>query len=144
MIGTTGLHITVFRNLDHNYTPFELVFGKKLNTFEIIQSKTTPLYNYESFEKEMKYRLQIAHTQVLDAIQKTKTKRTIKLNENVRNTDIIIGDIVYLAHENRTKLDQVNSGPYTVINTTESNATIRNSQNKYTEVHKSRLIKFKS
>lgn len=131
-------------NLEHNYTPFELIFGKKLNTLEVVQNKITPIYNHESYEKEMKYRLQIAHAQVLNAIQKTKTKRTHKLNENIRNTDINVGDTVYLAQENRTKLDQVNTGPYKVVNTTASNATIMNNQNKCIEVHKSRIIKFKN
>ena len=92
----------------------------------------------------MKYRLQIAHTQVLDTINKIKETRTTKLNQNIKPTDINIEDIVYLAMKNRTKLDKVNEGPYKVINTDTSNATIINNQNKCIKVHKTRLLKFKN
>lgn len=133
-------------NLDHNYTPFELLFARKSNIFEIIPSKISPLYNHESYLYEMKYRLQVAHTKVLDAIQKIKQKRTHELNQNHRSDsdDIKTGDIVYLALENRTKLDQVNEGPFKVISTNISNVTIVNEKNKPIEVHKSRLLKFKT
>lgn len=131
-------------NLDHNYTPFELVFARKSNVFESLPTDISPLYNHESYQNEMRYRLQTAHTQVLDAINKIKQKRTTKLNQNIQPTDINIGDIVYLAMENRTKLDKVNEGPYKVINTDTSNATIINNQNKCTTVHKTRLLKFKN
>ena len=133
-------------NLEHNYTPFELLFARKSNIFEFMPSEINPFYNHESYNSEMKYRLQVAHTQVLDTIQKTKERRTLELNKKIKtdSENINIGDIVYLALENRTKLDQVNDGPYKVVNTNVSNATIVNDKNKRLEVHKSRLIKFRN
>lgn len=128
-------------NIDHNYSPFELVFARNANIFEVIPTKIEAIYNYDSYNKEMKYRLQVTHAQVLEAIRKTKQERTKNFNRNVQPSKV--GDIVYLALENRTKLDNVNEGPYKVINTTLSNATIIDNQNKRMEVHKTRLIKFK-
>lgn len=130
-------------NLDHNFTPFELLFARKPNTFEHIITDVSPLYNHEAYDKEMKFRLQVAHANVLDAIQKIKNKRTIKANSDIQETEIKTDDIVYLKLENRSKLDKVNEGPYRVTKTSFSNATIVDTNNKCLEVHKSRLIKFK-
>lgn len=128
---------------DHNYTPFELLFARNANNPKFITHNISPLYNYEAYDKEMKFKLQVAHKNVLKAIQKTKEKRTEILNKNKKQEEINIDDIVYLKLENRNKLDQVNEGPYRVVKTTFSNATLINSKNKISEVHKSRLVKFK-
>lgn len=130
-------------NLDHNYTPFELLFGRKTNTFESMLSEISPLYNHEAYDKEMKFRLQVAHANVLDAIQKSKIKHTIKANENIQENEIKVNDVVYLKLENRNKLDKVNEGPYRVIQVEVSNVTINDCNNKCLTVHKSRLVKFK-
>lgn len=130
-------------NIEHNYTPFELVFGKPLNKFEIIKNnlEIDPLYNHDSYIKELKYRMQIAHKKVYDMIIKSKNKRTICTNDNITPTQIKVGDGVFLKNENRSKLDPTFSGPYTIENFNESNACIINSSNNRLEVHKSRLLK---
>lgn len=120
---------------DHNYTPFELVFGKRCNEMTFLaENKTSPLYNHDSYEKELKYRMQITHSKVLREIKKAKTNRTIQTNKHIIDTQINIGDTVYLKSENNHELDQVYSGPYKIINSTDSNAR------KTIEVHKSRLL----
>lgn len=132
-------------SVEHGYTPFELVFGKSANLFDIVRcNKIDPLYNYESYEKELKFKLQVAHSKVRDAILKEKTKRTIQLNSEIIPTPLNIGDIVYLKLENRQKLDPVNSGPFSIIELSESNAIILNNNTKQKfQVHKTRLTKFK-
>lgn len=97
------------------------------------------MYNYDEYDKELKFRLQVAHANVLDMIQKCKVKRTEHLNRDIASIDLKIGDKVYLKLENRSKLDKTHSGPYTVTGITVSNATISN--NTQLIVHKSRLIK---
>lgn len=130
-------------NLEHNYTPFELVFGKPITRFEIIKSdsKIDPLYNHDSYVKELKYRMQIAHKKVYDIINKNKDKRTTSINEKILPTRIKIGDTVFLKNENRNKLDSTFLGPYTIENFNETNACIINSTNGRLVVHKSRLLK---
>lgn len=126
---------------DHEYTPFELIFGRKCNDIQFLATqKIDPLYNHDSYNHELRYRLQIAHSKVLQKIVKSKTLRTNRMNENIKTTPINIGDLVFLKSENNYKLDQVHSGPYKIIKLTDSNATIQNDK-KTVEVHKSRLLK---
>lgn len=127
-------------NVDHDYTPFELVFGRKCNTLQSTDTKIQPLYNFDSYEKELKYRMQVAHTRVLEEIQKTKSNRTKFLNENLHTTPLQVNDTVYLKLENRQKLDSLNAGPFKILDLTESNAVIKIG-NKISTVHRSRLIK---
>lgn len=110
---------------DHNYTPFELVFGRRNNNLKFLVNNIDPVYNHDLYDKELRYRMQVTHSKVLQEIVKPKTNRTIRFNENSVNTPLNTGDLVYLKSENNHKLDQVHSGPYKIINLTNSNATIQ-------------------
>lgn len=128
-------------NIDHDYTPFELVFGRTCNHPNFLnQSKIDPIYNYDSYEKELKFRMQVAYKRTLEEIQRTKLKRTKKLNENVTFKNLQKDDIVFLKLENRHKLDPVNAGPFKILEVKEPNAIIQ-TDNKTLEVHISRLVK---
>lgn len=125
---------------DHNYTPYELIFGRRCNDMKFLaENKIDPVYNHESYEKELKYRMQITHSKVLQEISKAKTKRTNNTNRHITETQVNIGDTVYLKSENQ-KLEQVYSGPYKIVDLSDSNAVIQNDKKKM-EVHKSRLFK---
>lgn len=129
-------------NIQHNFTPFELIFGKKLNTFEFCdKNQIDPLYNLDSYQKELKFRLQVTHNNVMKTINNEKIKRTNETNSKIVASDIGIGDIVYLQIENRHKLEPIYSGPYKVTKVSSSNAVITDSNNKHQEVHKTRLIR---
>lgn len=130
-------------NINHTCSTayHELIFGRKCNDIQFLATqKIDPLYNHDSYNHELRYRLQIAHSKVLQKIVKSKTLRTNRMNENIKTTPINIGDLVFLKSENNYKLDQVHSGPYKIIKLTDSNATIQKDK-KTVEVHKSRLLK---
>lgn len=127
---------------DHNYTPFEIIFGKKLNTFEFCKNlQIDPLYNLDAYQKELKFRLQTTHANVMETILKEKVKRTSNINSTIIPTQLKIGDTVYLKRENRHKLDPVHNGPFSITKLNIPNVTIINADNKQQEVHMSRLIK---
>lgn len=130
-------------NIEHGFTPFEILFGKKSNTLDILQNncKPDPLYNIGSYERELKFRLQTIHAIVHKSIEQTKMKRTNDYNSNIIETNLKIGDKVYLKLENRSKLDPLYSGPYIITALTTCNATIANGNRNSIEVHKSRLVK---
>lgn len=47
---------------DHNFTPFELVFGKKATLpHDTIQNNNEPIYNYDSYKSELKFKLKKSH-----------------------------------------------------------------------------------
>lgn len=128
-------------NTDHDYTPFEIIFGKKLNTFKISENlQVDPHYNLDSYVNELKFRLQVTHANVIQTIINKKEQRTNKINDKIKSTDLKINDTVYLQIQNRHKLQPVYAGPYKIIQLRESNAIIKDSNNKTMEVHKSRLV----
>lgn len=130
-------------NSTHGFSPFEIVFGKGPNKFEFLDTTIDPVYNPELYTNELKQKLQIIHRYIHDKINNEKQSRTCKMNKSIQETHIQIGDQVYLKNEGRRKFDSVQSGPYTVEETDESNVIIRENKTKQAvKVHKNRIIKF--
>ena len=132
-------------NSTHTYSPFEILFGKPIHKFENIDlTILEPLYSYDSYVRELKYKLQMIHTYVLRKIEETKAARTDKLNSSIIPTTLNLNDIVHLKIEGNGKLDNVQSGPYRITELDASNAKIKHETTQQTTiVHKSRLVKFK-
>lgn len=127
-------------NLDHGYTPFELVFGRtekiqNQSLTEVVQ----PLYNYDDYAKELQYRLHTAHKRTREYIEMNKRKRINSQNKS-NPIELKLGNQVAVTNENRKKLEQVYNGPFTVIEISDPNVKIKNSQTTQT-IHKNRIIK---
>ena len=129
---------------DTNYTPYELVFGRKANLpQDIFKTKIEPVYNIEQYYFEMKYKLQKSNEIARENLIKAKNRRQQILNKDTVPLIIKIGDQVYLENENRKKLDPVYIGPFTVVSDQGPNCVIQNNTTKKTStVHKNRLIKY--
>lgn len=62
---------TTHSALGDKYTPYELVFSRKVNSMENINlSKIDPVYNIENYVIECRYRLQRAHIEAKQLIAK--------------------------------------------------------------------------
>ena len=128
-------------NLDHGYTPFELVFGRSEKIENSFYSNTiNPIYNYEDYAKELQFRLHTAYIRTRQYIEDTK-QRTIDNQKIVNPIKVNLGDKVAVINENRKKLEQVYNGPYTVIEISDPNIKISNNQGTHQTLHKNRLIK---
>jgi len=126
----------------HNYCPFELVFAKTPTSFDD-DAAVQPLYNIDSYAKEVKFRLQIAHKRVQQIINAKKLQSQIYSRKNESDVNIKIGDKVFIRNEVGHKLDNRYLGPYYVINAdNKNNFTLQDEQNKSFNVHKSRLKLF--
>lgn len=69
---------------DHGYTPYELVFGVKPITPNLpcLQTgKIDPIYNFELYSKELKYKLQKSHELAKQELIKQKIKRKETLDK---------------------------------------------------------------
>lgn len=132
-------------NSDHKFSPFEIVFGKPITQFKNFNLTTIELvYNHSSYVNELKYKLQSIHKYILEKILQTKTCRTDKANRSIDETNVKIGDEVYLKVEGRRKFDRVHEGPYSIIALSETNAEIQHKITNHTiTVHKTRLVKHK-
>lgn len=124
----------------HGYTPFELVYGKIAKPFEFLSSeKIDPIYNFESYEKELKFRLQEAHKRASKLIQHAK-ENSKKIYDKTSNSQLIrVHDMVYLKNEASHKLDSVFKGPYQVIELDDRGNCKIQIGSKTQIVHKNRL-----
>lgn len=128
-------------NLVHNYMPFELIFGKKPR-IPFDSKEIDIVYNYESYAKELKFKLQNAYLNVKDMLEKTKRKM-INNQNSITPLVVGIGDKVKLLNaQKENKLSPIYTGPYTVIAVNGVNCTIEDINKKTSIVHKNRLALF--
>lgn len=128
---------------DHNFSPFELVFGRIANTPSSIENVTSidPQYNYDSYLTELKYKIQVTALKAKSLLERSKTTRIRNQAQNINPIEINLSDKVYLRKENRKKLDNVYSGPHEIIAINHPNVTIKNCvTNENQTVHKNRII----
>jgi transposase InsO family protein len=96
----------------HNYTPFELVFGRNVNIpGTLMGSSIDPLYNLDAYDQEVRYRLQVAHKRAKEQLEKTKRERKVEYDVGTDELILQHGDLVTLTNENRSVcLSVVNKG----------------------------------
>ena len=126
---------------EHTFTPFELVFGTQANYPARLKETNSidPVYNYDAYQKELKFKLQLAAHKARILLEKSKINRICNQTQKANPTDVQIGDQIWLKKENRRKLD---SGPFTIIQMQHPNVTIQNTISKETQtVHKNRIVK---
>lgn len=126
-------------NTETKYTPYELTFGKSCNLPSNILHSIDPLYNFEDYAKEMKYRLQSAWNDARNNLLISKEKRKEKFDVKCNNICYNVGDKVLLLNENRSnKLESIYLGPYKVIEDSNPNLLL-DIDNKRVLVHKNRV-----
>jgi len=124
----------------HGYAPFELVYGKTPNVLEFLQTKNIDqIYNVEAYDKELKYRLQVAQKRAFDLIETAKLKSKNYYDTNAKPQKIHVNDMVFLKNDGSHKLDSVFRGPYQVLETDELGNCKIDMHSKKLIVHKNRL-----
>lgn len=120
------------------YTPYELIFGKTCRLPLNICHGIDPLYNFNSYPLELKYRLQQAWNDAKNNLIASKVDRKISYDRNTSNVNYEVGDLILLKNNPTSKLDELYKGPYEVIQVKTPNIVIRE-ENKLVEVHKDRI-----
>jgi len=126
----------------HEFTPFELVFGKQVNIPDNLITNIDPIYNIDSYDQEIRYRLQSAQSRAKQFLDKVKEERKIQYDKNATLHVIVPGDQVALETINRSKFDPWYNGPFKVVGIDGSNLTISDDNGKQQIVHKNRVIKY--
>lgn len=128
-------------NTSHNYTPFELVFGKTPNLpLQIFNRGIEPVYNIENFAKEFKYRLQLAQERAQKLLIKEKENRKSSFDKKANPIHLDIGEFVFVKKDARHKLESVHKGPFEVISFSGPNCTLKDGNKNFT-VHKNKIRK---
>ena len=125
----------------HNFTPYELVYGK-LPTLPYLENvRNTPVYNLDNFAREMQQKL--AHTQKMahDKLVEFKQKQNDAINATLTPCNFKVGDTVKLKIDTTSKWQKPYSGPYRIVHTDGVNSVILKDNRQY-KTHNNRLRLF--
>lgn len=95
---------------EHNYTPFELVFGRRANLPIEKFEKIEPIYTIDNYIKELKFRLQTTNLKTKEILTKYKMKMKERFDKNTNEIILKIGDSVKIRDETGNKLSSVYKG----------------------------------
>lgn len=125
------------------YTPYELVFGKCCRIPSNLSEEVEPLYVYDDYPMELKYRLQKCNVEARNNLIACKLARKNKTDLNSNTITYSSSDYVLEKNENRNKLSEVFKGPYAVVRDLGVNVEIMKN-GKPCIVHKNRTKMFKA
>lgn len=123
------------------YTPYELVFGKLCNIPSNIINNIDPMYNFNDYLIELKYRLQKSQEDARNNLIKSKENRKLRYDQTCNPVFYKAGELLIVKKEGRDKLDPVYLGPFKVIEDMGVNVKISN-KNKENVIHKNRTIPY--
>lgn len=129
-------------SFENKYSPFELVFGKKALLPKFVEKTVIdPVYNFDNFAKESKYKLHTAHKYAQELLTKSKIRNKMYYDKQMKAIDVSIGDKVYLKKEPYDKHKPIYSGPLTIQSIAEPNVVLIDDQGKTKIVHKNKIYK---
>lgn len=133
-------NISHHSSYDNKYTPYELVFCKKpILPFEWLNGQIDPLYNIDDFVQEARFRLQVAHKDARQLIDKMKLRNKLLYDKSAKPIEVNVGEKVKLIVKPYNKYDFVYEGPYTIKSISGLNVEIIDDKNKTKTVHKDRI-----
>lgn len=129
-------------HLSTKYTPFELMFGRRVQLPNVLVKEPEPVYNYDDYLNELKYRFQYCATMARENMLKAKERNKLRYDETSLERVFNVGEEVLLRNPTKGKLDPLYVGPYVVEKkTSDVNYQIR-VKNKLRTVHVDRLKRF--
>ena len=119
------------------FTPYELVFGKLCSLPNNLKQNLDPLYNFDNYPLELKYRLQLSQKMARENLLSSKLKRKIYYDKYVNPVTYNVDDLILVKNEIGTKMDSLYSGPYKVVRDVTPNVEILKN-GKIDIIHKNR------
>lgn len=132
-------NISPHSSFNNRFTPYQLVFNKNHNVKEDLVGKVDPLYNFENYVLEAKYRLQIAHKEAQKLLIKSKEKNKLFYDKEINNPMLKVGDTVYAESLPYNKHKNVNQGPFIITQIDEPNVVVKDKNNKNKTFHKNQI-----
>jgi hypothetical protein len=127
------------------YTPYEVLFGRKVNMPGQLQQTPAPVYNYDDLVHDVKRKLQECHEIARANLKQTKQHRAAQQLLKANAPKLIAGDKVLLKNEKANNLDPIWLGPYDVVDVDPNgpNVSTQISKRKQMKTHVNRLQKYK-
>lgn len=124
------------------FTPHELLFGEKANIPSSLTKNLTPVYNYDDYYFELKYKLQNAHEFARRNLIASKENTKKYYDKHTNDFSLKIGDKVLLESATNKKLESRYEGPYEILDFPSDVNTAIRVKNKQQIVHNNRLKPF--
>lgn len=107
------------KNEATGYSPFELVFGYKIHVPTSLTAKPEPIYNYDNYYYELKYKFQKAFDIARQNQIQTKENTKKYFDKKIKPVQFKEGDLVLMKNFTKKgegrKLQPLYKGPYEVI-----------------------------
>jgi RNase H-like domain found in reverse transcriptase/Reverse transcriptase (RNA-dependent DNA polymerase)/Integrase zinc binding domain/Integrase core domain len=117
-----GYAIFTYNTTPHSttgYSPFELVYGRKAEVPSALTREPEPLYNFDDYNLELKYRLNTSHAIAREKIAKAKATNKRLYDQSSHAPTFNVGEWVLMKKASReNKLDSVYEGPYKITEIT--------------------------
>lgn len=120
------------------YTPYELVFGKVSILPSNVTNSIDPMYAFDNYPIELKFRLQTAWQDASKNLVSSKVKRKQIYDKKTNEISYKPGSKVLLKNESGNKVECLFKGPYFVVREDSPNITLQ-VDNKNIIVHKDRI-----
>lgn len=124
------------------YTPYELLYGRVARLPSNTTDKIDPLYSFDNYPLELRYRLQQASADARNNLlmSKIKRKQSYDQKSTAINNSYKPGDLVLVVNNTKkNKLEELYKGPYSVVNDEPPNIVVI-INNKPVKVHRN-LVK---
>lgn len=93
-------NITNHSSNDNKYSPFELVFGRKVNLQDdFLSVKVHPVYDTDNYAKTQKYLLMKTHNKTREILNKIKARNKAYYDKTAKPLTVNTGDLVYVERE---------------------------------------------
>lgn len=132
-------------NSSTNYQPYALLYGHPLHLPTNLTKSLTPVYTYDDYYTQLRFKIQKAHQIARDQIMQIKenNKEQYDYNHNVIQTEYNVGDeVLILDNERPTKMHNPYKGPFTITEII-SDTNVRVKTGRHNKIiHKNLLKKY--
>ncbi|KAG5868682.1 hypothetical protein JTB14_006569 [Gonioctena quinquepunctata] len=121
------------------YTPYELIFGKPVRLPSNLTDAIDPLYNFENYPLELKYRWQTACSVAKYNLVESKAKRKNRYDMKSKPFSYQVRDRVMLECNDVSELEALFKGLFTIVENKSPNVKLDLGNTHSVEVHKNQL-----
>lgn len=129
-------------NITTGFSPFELVFGRRVRLPTEITKQTISTYNYTNYAQELRSKLKYYHNLAREHSLKAKegNKRYYDKNRDINTLKLNKNDLVIVLNPTKKgKFDLPYDGPYRVVKELGPVTVLLRRNNKDVKLHKDRL-----
>lgn len=130
-------------NRSTSYTAMELLYGYKLEIPTNLKKKPEPIYSYDDYLAQLRYRLQSAHKLAREHLIESKEENKRYFDEGTQSISYKVNDKILIKNFNKkTKLHNPYKGPFVITELVSDTNVKYKRGNENVIIHKNHIKKF--